>query len=113
MSPCQQNSVLMNFQKQANYRARKKNAEVQNDIEKKAARMCRDRVCYLKKKTVALEAKMNKVKNEQVELVGNLKTLGKNQMAVVMKQKALVVKQKQIALKIKEMKREQSQLETD
>ena len=52
MAPRQQNSsqVLMNFQKQENYRQRKRKIENQRELEKKAARKERDRLRYLKKK---------------------------------------------------------------
>ena len=60
--------VLMNYQKQANYRDKKRKAENQREIEKKAARKERDRLCYLKKKAMNLQRKQEVLKKEQKQL---------------------------------------------
>ena len=67
--------VLMFFQKQANYRARKKKMaaarnklESQKELEKKAAKKERDRIRYLEKKSLRLQTMQKHLEMEQKKM---------------------------------------------
>ena len=86
MAKQQEKKVLMNFQKQANYRAKKKKKDAKKVTKKKEARKERDRLRYLKKKGMGLQQKQGKLKVKEQQLQKNkeailrdLYTLGKSQ----------------------------------
>ena len=67
--------VLMHFQKQANYRARKKKIEAkrnilenQKELKKKAAKKERDRIRYLEKKSLRLQTMQKHLEIEQKKI---------------------------------------------
>ena len=63
--------VLMNFQKQANYREKKKKAEDEKVKEQKAARKKRYKLRYLKKQKLVLQTKQNYPIEQQSNLDRN------------------------------------------
>ena len=85
----QQKPVLMFYQKQANYRKRKKIAEDLKNKENIGDKREYDRIRYLEKKALSLVTKQNLVMANQKELMVH-------KMAVVLKQKALLLKQEQL-----------------
>ena len=86
----------MNFQKQANYREKKKKAEDEKIEEQKAARKKRDKLRYLKKQKLILQ-------NKQNYLIEQQRNLDRNREAVMVKSKASATKQKQVEDKLLEV----------
>ena len=71
MAKQQEKTVLMHFQKQANYRAKKQKEDAKKVTEQKAARKERDRLRYLNKKGIALERKQAKLRVTEKKLRKN------------------------------------------
>ena len=95
--------VLMNYQKQANYRDRKRKAENQREIEKKAARKERDRLRYLKKKAMNLQRKQEVLKKEQ-------KQLKQKESSVLVKVRVSNTQLKKLENQVKEVQVESTKL---
>ena len=99
MAPKQKKTPMMYFQKQANYRARKKIAADEKVLERKAAKKASDRLRNLKKKELALVKKQN-------ELTEKEKHLLRNKEAVMADLMALGKQQKQMESKLVEVNEE-------
>ena len=99
MAPKQKKTPMMCFQKQANYKTRKKIAADEKVLERKAAKKASDRLCYLKKKELALLKKQN-------ELTEKEKHLLRNKEAVMADLMALGKQQKQMDFKLVEVNEE-------
>ena len=102
--------VLMYFQKQANYRARKKKIEAkrnilenQKELKKKAAKKERDRIRYLEKKSLRLQTMQKHLEIEQ-------KKMQVKKKEVLAQLKLASIKQKELGRELKKVQEESTTL---